>query len=345
MEMDLILSIESSCDDSSLALSRISDYKLLFHMKISQEREHKKYGGVVPELASRLHAIALPRVLEELKNKIHELNLDLNLIKAIAVTNEPGLSVSLIEGVMMAKALSLTLKKPLIAINHLEGHIYSLFLESKMEYPLSILLLSGGHSMILEVHKKANSRKINLIANTLDDSFGEAFDKVAKMLDLGYPGGGVVEALALEAMNKNISFPIPLKNYSKIAFSFSGLKNAVRLEIQKFSSITREQKSEICFAFQKSAIDHVSLQVKKYLSKSRIINFGVVGGCSANKVLRNALEEIAFSFNKKILFAPFEFCSDNAAMIGRCAIDSYNKRNFVELEKLDISPSSTIFKN
>ena len=343
MEVNLILSIESSCDDSSLALSRISDYKLLFHMKISQEREHKKYGGVVPELASRLHAIALPRVLEALKNKIHDLNLDLNLIKAIAVTNEPGLSVSLIEGVMMAKALSLALKKPLIAINHLEGHIYSLFLESKMEYPLSILLLSGGHSMILEVDKKVE--KINLIANTLDDSFGEAFDKVAKMLDLGYPGGSVVEALALEAIEKSISFPIPLKNYSKIAFSFSGLKNAVRLEIQKFSSITREQKSEICFAFQKSAIDHVSLQVKKYLSKSRIINFGVVGGCSANKVLRNALEEIAFSFNKKILFAPFEFCSDNAAMIGRCAIDSYNKRNFVELEKLDISPSSTIFKN
>ena len=212
-----------------------------------------------------------------------------------------------------------------------------------MEHPLSILLLSGGHSMILEVDKKAE--KINLIANTLDDSFGEAFDKVAKMLDLGYPGGSVVEALALQAIEKNISFPIPLKNYPKIAFSFSGLKNAVRLEIQKQDSINENQKSEICFAFQKSAIDHVSIQVKKYLSKSSIINFGVVGGASANKVLRNALEEIAFSFNKKILFAPFEFCSDNAAMIGRCAIDSYNKRNFVELEKLDISPSSTIFKN
>lgn len=364
----MILSIESSCDDSSIALTSISDYKIIFHQKISQDKEHSLYGGVVPEIASRLHAISLPKILEHIKPYFKH-------IKAIAVTNEPGLSVSLIEGVMMAKTLSISLNLPLISINHLKGHIYSLFLEQDEIFPLSILLLSGGHSLILETQ---SHNEIKIIANTLDDSFGESFDKVAKMLSLGYPGGPIVEHYATNLDNTTLSFPIPLNN-KNLAFSFSGLKNAVRLEIERrykmldskldsnmqdsrldsidsaldssMQDSTLESKpklrdsdiSEICHAFQKAAITHISKKTRLYLQDSTIKHFGIVGGASANKALRARLISLCEEFNKEILFAPLEFCSDNAAMIGRCAIKAYQNRDFTSLESLDISPHSRIF--
>lgn len=327
----MILSIESSCDDSSIAISRIRDYKLLFHQKISQDKEHSQYGGVVPELASRLHSVALPRILENIKKN----GFDFSQIKAIAVTNEPGLSVSLIEGVMMAKALALSLKIPLIGVNHLKGHIYSLFLEKDAMFPISILLLSGGHSLILEAY---NYNEINTIATTMDDSFGEAFDKVAKMLDLGYPGGPIVESCASNGMG-DISFPVPLRYSNEIAFSFSGLKNAVRMYIED-KKLTQSLKNDICYAFQKSAIEHIIQKSKKYLKKSTIKHFGIVGGASANKALRTELEKICIEFDKNILFAPLEFCSDNAAMIGRCGIEAYYLGQFTSLRNLDISPKA-----
>lgn len=327
----MILSIESSCDDSSIAISRIRDYKLLFHQKISQDKEHSQYGGVVPELASRLHSVALPRILENIKKN----GFDFSQIKAIAVTNEPGLSVSLIEGVMMAKALALSLKIPLIGVNHLKGHIYSLFLEKEAMFPISILLLSGGHSLILEAY---NHNKINTIATTMDDSFGEAFDKVAKMLDLGYPGGPIVESCASNGMG-DISFPVPLRYSNEIAFSFSGLKNAVRMYIED-KKLTQSLKNDICYAFQKSAIEHIIQKSKKYLKTSTIKYFGIVGGASANKALRAELEKLCIQFDKNILFAPLEFCSDNAAMIGRCGIEAYHLEQFTSIENLDISPKA-----
>lgn len=325
----MILSIESSCDDSSIAISRIRDYKLLFHQKISQDKEHSQYGGVVPELASRLHSVALPRILENIKKN----GFDFSQIKAIAVTNEPGLSVSLIEGVMMAKALALSLKIPLIGVNHLKGHIYSLFLEKEAMFPISILLLSGGHSLILEAY---NYNEINTIATTMDDSFGEAFDKVAKMLDLGYPGGPIVESCASNGMG-DIIFPVPLRYSNEIAFSFSGLKNAVRMYIDD-KKLTQSLKNDICYAFQKSAIEHIIQKSKKYLKTSAIKHFGIVGGASANKALRVELEKLCIQFDKNILFAPLEFCSDNAAMIGRCGIEAYHLEQFTSIRNLDVSP-------
>ena len=170
----MILSIESSCDDSSVAITRIKDKKLLFHKKISQDEEHAKYGGVVPELAARLHAITLPKILEETKSYFKEL-------KAVAVTNEPGLSVTLVEGVSMAKALSVALSLPIMGINHLKGHICSLFIEEDVRFPMDILLVSGGHTQLLHV---TSLDHIELIATTMDDSFGESFDKVGKMLGI-----------------------------------------------------------------------------------------------------------------------------------------------------------------
>ena len=204
----MILSIESSCDDSSLAITDIKTKELIYHKKISQELQHSAYGGVVPELAARLHVEALPKILEECKEYFPQL-------KAIAVTNAPGLSVTLMEGVMMAKALALSLDLPLIAVNHLKGHIYSLFIEKESILPMSILLVSGGHTQIIE----ANALKdMNIIASTMDDSFGESFDKVSKMLGMGYPGGPVVQDYALKGDITRFAFPVPLKQSPKIAF-------------------------------------------------------------------------------------------------------------------------------
>lgn len=329
----LILSIESSCDDSSIAVTRISDYKILFHQKISQDLEHSNYGGVVPEIASRLHAVILPKILCNIKRE----NINFSDIAGIAVTNEPGLSVSLIEGVMMAKALHLSLKAPLLNINHLKGHIYSLFLEKDSIFPLAILLLSGGHTLIMEAHSYDD---IRIFASTLDDSFGEAFDKVAKMLSLGYPGGPIIESRAKNGKD-NITFPIPLIHNKELAFSFSGLKNAVRLFLQN-KNIDDDLIDDICFAFQKSAITHIIKKSRIYLESSakNIRYFGVVGGASANMALRDSLVLLCNDYDKEILFAPLEFCSDNAAMIGRCGIEAYKLRKFIDINNLDISPKS-----
>ena len=240
MSDSLILSIESSCDDSSLAITDIETNKLIYHKKISQELQHSIYGGVVPELAARLHIEALPKILEECVEYFPKL-------KAIAVTNAPGLSVTLTEGVTMAKALSISLNLPLIAVNHLKGHIYSLFIEKDEILPMTILLVSGGHTQIIEANS-LNDMKV--IASTMDDSFGESFDKVSKMLGLGYPGGPVVQEYGLKGDENRFDFPVPLKQSPKIEFSYSGLKNAVRLEVEKLENqedgITLQDKYDIC---------------------------------------------------------------------------------------------------
>ena len=216
----MILGIESSCDDSSVALIDEETLEQIYYKKISQEEEHAIFGGVVPELAARLHTKALPALLNDILPNLKD-------IKAVAVTNEPGLSVSLIGGVSMAKSLSIALNIPLIAVNHLVGHIYSLFLDREATFPLGVLLVSGGHTMILEIDENG---KILELASTGDDSFGESFDKVAKMLDLGYPGGVVVQQNALLCRDKErFHFTIPLLHDKCLEYSFSGLKNQVRV--------------------------------------------------------------------------------------------------------------------
>ncbi|WP_300900218.1 tRNA (adenosine(37)-N6)-threonylcarbamoyltransferase complex transferase subunit TsaD, partial [Helicobacter rodentium] len=198
----MILSIESSCDDSSIALTQIDSKQLIFHQKVSQEKNHSCFGGVVPELASRLHAETLPLILEKTKTYLKD-------VQAIAVTTEPGLNVTLLEGVMMAKTLAYALNVPLIGVNHLKGHLYSLFLESAAIFPLGVLLVSGGHTMLLEAK---GFHDIRICAQSLDDSFGESFDKVAKMLNLGYPGGPIVESYAKKGLRDFFTLPIPLKS-------------------------------------------------------------------------------------------------------------------------------------
>lgn len=330
MSESLILSIESSCDDSSIAITNIDTLQLVYHKKISQEIQHSIYGGVVPELAARLHIEALPKILEECEPYFDRL-------KAIAVTNAPGLSVTLMEGVTMAKALSISLNIPLIAVNHLKGHIYSLFIEKQEVLPMTVLLVSGGHTQIIEANS-LNDMKI--IATTIDDSFGESFDKVAKMLDLGYPGGPIVQEYGLKGDMNRFDFPVPLRQSPKIEFSYSGLKNAVRMQIEKLENqeggITEQDKYDVCASFQKTAVAHIMQKMKKLYKQKVSKNLAIVGGASANIYLREAIDELCAKHKTSLYLSELKYCSDNAAMIGRVAVEQYKNKEFVSIEEIDI---------
>lgn len=346
----LILGIESSCDDSSVALIDIENLKLVYHKKISQDEQHSKFGGVVPELAARLHTAALPRLLEEIRENFKD-------IKAVAVTNEPGLTVSLVGGVSMAKALGISLNVPLIAVNHLVGHIYSLFLEEEARFPLGVMLVSGGHTMILDIDASGD---IKLLASTMDDSFGESFDKVAKMLDLGYPGGVEVEKAAQRCVAKDrFKFTVPLLADPRTAYSFSGLKNQVRVEIEGLKALNSGKNlnpqsdtskpnldpklsfadiADICYAFENAACAHILNKLERVFAERKFKRFGVVGGASANLNLRLRIEKLCAKFECELLLAPLKFCSDNAAMIARVGREKYLKNEFVKFNELKINP-------
>ena len=379
----MILAIESSCDDSSVAIMKASDFSLVHYEKISQEQQHAKYGGVVPELAARLHTAALPAVI--LRAKEH-----FKALKAIAVTNEPGLSVSLLPGIVAAKALSTALNLPLISVNHLVGHIYSLFLSEPIKLPLGVLLVSGGHTMILDI---SESGVISVLGATSDDSFGESFDKSAKMLGLGYPGGPQIQNLALKGDDRAYDFSLPLKGTKRLEYSFSGLKNQVRLACLELensripsensripseipseipsknssensripseipsenskipsenskipsenSRIPSQQKANIAASFERVACLHIIDRLKLAFSSQKWARFGVVGGASANLRLRGMLESLCASYDCELLFAPLEYCSDNAAMIARAAVAKYHNKDFCE--SLEMHPRSSL---
>ncbi len=308
----MILSIESSCDDSSIAITEIETRRVIFHKKISQELEHSRYGGVVPELAARLHAKALPMILEECRSYFGSL-------KAIAVTTNPGLSVTLMEGIMMAKALSISLNIPIVEINHLHGHIYSLFIEKEStNFPLTVLLVSGGHTQVIE----ANSlTKMRVVMSTMDDSFGESFDKVAKMMGLGYPGGPVIERLARDGDRDSYPFTVPLQKRGELAFSYSGLKNAVRLAVE---SADKSDYADIAASFEKIATLHIMRKLKKYFKTNPPQRFAIVGGASANLYLRSQIEDLLKPYGATLHLAELKYCSDNACMIGRMAVDIFD---------------------
>ena len=325
----MILSIESSCDDSSLAITEIATKKVLYHKKISQEAEHACYGGVVPELASRLHAVTLPKLLEETKPYFDKL-------KAVAVTNQPGLGVTLLEGIAMAKTLASLQKIPLISVHHLKGHIYSLFIEKETTLPLLVLLISGGHTQIIRVE---GFERMEILATSMDDSVGESFDKVAKMMGLGYPGGPIIEALARKGDENRFDLPVPLRNSKLIAFSLSGLKNAVRLEIEKLGGIegmSEQDRCDLSASFQKALKLHLLQKSKKIFKSEQIKNFAIVGGASANKYIREAYQNLCDEFGKTLHVAPLQYCSDNAAMIGRYALEAYHKKHFIDPYEIDI---------
>ncbi|EIF50060.1 tRNA (adenosine(37)-N6)-threonylcarbamoyltransferase complex transferase subunit TsaD [Sulfurovum sp. AR] len=325
----MILSIESSCDDSSIAITEIATKKVLYHKKISQEAQHSCYGGVVPELASRLHAVALPEILKETQPYFEKL-------KAIAVTNQPGLGVTLLEGIAMAKTLSTLLELPLIPVHHLKGHIYSLFIEKEATLPLLVLLISGGHTQVIRVE---SFEHMEILATSMDDSVGESFDKCAKMMGLGYPGGPLIEALALKGDESRFDLPVPLRNSPLIAFSLSGLKNAVRLHVEELGGsegMSEQDRADLSASFQKAVKLHLLQKSKKIFAKEKIRDFAIVGGASANKYLRNAYQDLCDEFGKTMHVAPLEYCADNAAMIGRYALEAYKRNLFIDPNEIDI---------
>ena len=325
----MILSIESSCDDSAISITEIATNRVLFHKKISQELEHSIYGGVVPELAARLHAEALPKILQECEPYFPQL-------KAVAVTSSPGLAVTLIEGVTLAKAVSVGLNIPIIGVNHLIGHIYSLFIEKETVFPLTVLLVSGGHTQVMEVKSLT---EIETVAKSMDDSFGESFDKVAKMMGLGYPGGPAIQNLAKEGNRKRYDFTVPLLRTPKFAFSYSGLKNAVRLAVEKSEE---EDYKDIAASFEHIATKHLTHKLKKYFANHPPKTFAIVGGASANLYLRSQIEELLKPYGAKLLLSDLQYCSDNAAMIGRVAVEMYKAKMFSSLEELSVTAKSNL---
>ena len=240
----------------------------------------------------------------------------------------------------MAKVLSVSLGVPIIAVNHLVGHIYSLFLSEKACFDMGVLLVSGGHTMLVNVDEKGF---LQILAQTTDDSFGESFDKVAKMLSLAYPNGACVQECAQKAREKNLHFPVPLLHSKELAFSFSGLKNAVRVKINESANLSENEKSEIAFAFEEAAIAHIVDKVGKLFKTRKFKHFAIVGGASANLKLRARIKALCDEFDCELRLAPIEFCADNALMIARAACALYERGEFVGFESDIISPKNKHF--
>lgn len=305
-----ILGIESSCDETSVAI--ISDEILSANLIASQDF-HFKYGGVVPELSSRAH---LQMVNPLLRQALEKSNMTLKDIDVIASTAGPGLIGALLVGLTFAKGLAYSLDKPFVSVNHIEGHIFSGFLmDEKPEFPMLSLVVSGGHTLLLVVE---DDIKIKMLGTTIDDAAGEAFDKVSKMLNLGYPGGPMIQKYAEKGNQDSIDFPIAQLN-NKYDFSFSGVKTSVLRHVQAnyddFSNIPEKDKYDIAASFQKSVISALSRKVSIALNEYKINSVSVVGGVAANVALASSIDEICKGRDKKFVIPSLEFCGDNAAMI------------------------------
>jgi len=303
----IVLGIESSCDETSVAI--LTNGKITANL-ISSQDFHKKFGGVVPELSSRAHLqIVNPLVKEALQKS----SISLNDVELITATAGPGLIGALLVGLTYAKGLSYSLNKPFIGVNHIEGHIFSGFLmEEKPEFPFIALVVSGGHTLLLLVK---SFTEIVKLGSTVDDAAGEAFDKVSKMLGLGYPGGPKIQAAALNGDHKKINFPIAqLKD--PYNFSFSGIKTSVLRYVQSINGKMNEQIIyDIAASFQFAVVQALIRKLEKAIQNFNIKSISVVGGVAANKMLRESASELANKYDLKLIIPAFEYCGDNAAMI------------------------------
>jgi N6-L-threonylcarbamoyladenine synthase len=304
-----ILGIESSCDETSVAILTDGEVKVNL---ISSQHFHKVYGGVVPELSSRAHLQIVKPLVD---SAIQSANLNIEDIDLVTATAGPGLIGALLVGLTFAKGLSYSLGKPFIGVNHIEGHIFSGFLmERKPEFPMLVLVVSGGHTLLLYVE---NEMKIFLLGTTVDDAAGEAFDKVSKLLGFGYPGGPQIEKSALNGDEKNIKFPIAeLKD--EFSFSFSGLKTAVLRFVQKNyidGNIPDSELNNISASFQKALVDALVQKANVALSKFKVKSISLVGGVAANKKLRNEFNTLANKYKIPCIIPSLTYCGDNAAMI------------------------------
>lgn len=305
----LVLGIESSCDETGIALYD-TEKGLLSHHLHSQIAMHAEYGGVVPELASRDH---IRRVLPLTEACLKDANQTLADIDAIAYTEGPGLAGALLVGASIANALGFALGKPVIPVHHLEGHLLSPLLATpRPEFPFVALLVSGGHSQLMAVRGVG---KYELLGETVDDAAGEAFDKTAKLLGLPYPGGPVLSKLAEQGDPKRFTLPRPMLHSGDLDFSFSGLKTAVLTLVKQQTELTEQTKADIARAFQEAIVEVLVKKSLAALKQTGMKQIVVAGGVGANKQLRNQLDEAAAKRKLSVFYPPLAFCTDNGAMI------------------------------
>jgi len=312
--MRTVLGIESSCDETAAALVT-SDRTILAQRIASQDEAHRPYGGVVPEIAARAHSEKIAPLIEA---TLADAGMTLDQVDAIAATAGPGLIGGVMVGLVTAKALAMATGKPLIAVNHLEGHALSPRLaDGDLQYPYLLLLVSGGHCQILLVEGVGKFRRL---ATTIDDALGEAFDKSAKLLGLGYPGGPAMERLALEGNPKAVPLPRPLKGSDEPHFSFAGLKSAV----MRAKESGEYADADIAASFQQAAIDCLIDRARRALDTVGKVNALVVaGGVAANKAVRGALEALAADYDLEFVAPPLGLCTDNAAMIAWAGVERF----------------------
>ena len=336
----LVLGIESSCDDTGAAI--VSDEKEILGEALQSQEEHKQYGGVVPEIAARAH---LERVDEIVSSCIQRAGVKLQDIDAIATSAGPGLIGGVVVGVMTAKSLALALNKPFVAVNHLEGHALCARIAHDIQFPYLLLLVSGGHCQILVVK---NVGEYERLGTTIDDAAGEAFDKVAKMLRLGYPGGPMIEKLAATGNDSRFTLPRPLLGSNDCNLSFSGLKTAVRKIIESYSPdgivehaiLPKQDVADICACFQMTATDCLVRKLEKaikyfkqkYPEGQHIV---VSGGVASNTYLRGKLKELSNNYNLEFAAPPIRFCTDNGVMVAWAGLERFRQGL---VDSLDFKP-------
>ena len=318
-----VLGIETSCDETAAAVLRLlpgERAQILSNIVYSQVREHAAFGGVVPEIAARAHISLLDRLIRQ---ALAQAGLGWSGIDAVAATAGPGLMGGLLVGLMSGKAIALAHKLPLVAVNHLEAHALSPMLSEEVEVrpPYLLLLVSGGHTQLICVDAVGHYRRLG---TTIDDALGEAFDKVAKMLALDYPGGPQVEKLAAGGDAARFAFPRPMRGREECHFSFSGLKTAVRTTILELGAehITEQDKADICASFQQAVVETLTDRVRCGCARFRALHPDVAapwlvlaGGVAANRAIRAALQQVATEEGFRVAAPPVALCTDNAAMI------------------------------
>lgn len=303
-----ILGIETSCDETGIAIYNTEKQSIISEQLFSQASKHAEYGGVVPELASRDHLI---KIIPLIRLTLEEAKLEFSNLNGIAYTAGPGLRGPLLIGASMAKSLAFSLKIPSIGVHHMEAHLLINLLEDPApKFPFLTLLISGGHCLLINA-KKLGSYEI--VGQTIDDAVGEAFDKVSKLLELGYPGGPLIEKLAQSGDSSAFSFPRPMTNKDNLDFSFSGLKTAVFYALKDTKVINESIKANIAASFQEAVADTLLIKSKKALEQTNQNELVIGGGVASNKYIRNKL--IEGLKGSQIYFPPLERCTDNGAMV------------------------------
>ena len=338
-----VLGIETSCDETAASVVELGDDgapRILSNVVLSQIEDHAAFGGVVPEIAARAHVETLDGVIEA---ALDEAGVALGAVDGVAATAGPGLIGGLIVGLMTAKAVAAATGKPLVPVNHLEGHALTARLTDRLEFPYLLLLVSGGHTQVVLVRGVGDYERW---ASTIDDALGEAFDKTAKLLGLAYPGGPNVEKQAATGDPTRFSFPRPLRGEARLDFSFSGLKTAVRQAASAIAPLSERDVADICAAFQLAITETLEERVGRSLTRFKETfpdlawpALVVAGGVAANRAIRTALEGLCDRHGMRLVAPPPVLCTDNAAMVAWAGIERM-RAGLTENDAMGFAPRS-----